>query len=76
MKKIIGIIGTAVIAMAMFFNSNNANNENLDLASMISINTASAEESGAKKGCSTGNTGCATASTWCHKVSYNHKCSD
>lgn len=43
MKKLIGILGVAVIAMAMFFNTNTTNNENLDLASLLAISTANAE---------------------------------
>ena len=45
MKKIIGIIGTAVIAMAMFFSANTVNSSNgdLDLASLLEVNTANAE---------------------------------
>lgn len=46
MKKLIGIIGTAVIAMAMLFSANSINSSNgdLDLASLLSVNTANAEE--------------------------------
>lgn len=45
MKKTIGIIGTAVIAMVMFFNTNmiNSSNGDLDLASLLEVNTANAE---------------------------------
>jgi hypothetical protein len=47
MKKTIGILGVFAIAMAMFINVNfaNANNEDLDLASMIAIGVANAEGS-------------------------------
>ncbi|NMH89990.1 hypothetical protein [Flavivirga algicola] len=45
MKKIIGIIGTVAIAIAMFFSANtiNSSNGNLDLASLLEVNTANAE---------------------------------
>lgn len=44
MKKILGILGVAMIAAAMFVNTN-ANNagNNVDLAGLLSINTANAE---------------------------------
>ncbi len=45
MKKLIGIFGIAIIAMTMFFSTNtvNSSNENFDLASLVSLNTADAE---------------------------------
>ncbi len=45
MKKIIGILGVFVIAMAMFFNTSamNSSNGDLDLASLLNMNTANAE---------------------------------
>ena len=45
MKKIIGILGVAVIAMAIFFNTNSmdSSNGNLDLATLITMNEANAE---------------------------------
>jgi hypothetical protein len=45
MKKLIGILGVAVIAMAMFFSTNSLNNSSgdLDLASLLNMNTANAE---------------------------------
>ena len=45
MKKLTGILGVTVIAVAMFFNSNAMNNSNgdLDLASLLEVNTANAE---------------------------------
>lgn len=44
MKKIIGILGVAMIAAAMFLNTNTNNaGNNVDLASLLSINTANAE---------------------------------
>ncbi|GAA3560957.1 hypothetical protein [Snuella lapsa] len=45
-KKIISTIGIAVMAMAMFFSINTVNSSNgdLDLVSLIGINTANAEE--------------------------------
>ncbi|WP_147677884.1 hypothetical protein [Algibacter pacificus] len=44
MKKIIGVLGIALIAIAMFLNTNTINNSNLDLANLISLNTANAED--------------------------------
>ena len=46
MKKTIGILGVAVMAIAMFFNTNITNNANgdFDLASIVNINTANAED--------------------------------
>lgn len=48
MKQIIGILGIGVIVMALFFNTNkmNSSNGDLDLASLIALNTANAEEGG------------------------------
>ena len=48
MKKLIGMVGIAVMAMAMFFSTNamDSSNSNLDLASIINMNTANAEEGG------------------------------
>lgn len=48
MKKLIGILGVAVIAMAMFLNTNNMNSSNgdLDLANLLTMNTANAEDWG------------------------------
>ncbi|WP_434035524.1 hypothetical protein [Formosa sp. 4Alg 33] len=45
MKKIIGFLGVAVIAMTMFFSTNTINSStgDFDLASLININTANAE---------------------------------
>jgi hypothetical protein len=45
MKKLIGILGVAVIAMAMFFNTNtmNGSNNSFDLASLLTISSANAE---------------------------------
>ena len=45
MKKIIGILGIAVIAAAMFFSTNNVNGSSSDtsLASLMSLNSANAE---------------------------------
>lgn len=45
MKKIIGILGIAVIAATMFFNTNGVSSSTTDLrlASLLSINTANAE---------------------------------
>ena len=45
MKKIIGIIGVIAFAMAIFFNTNttNTSTENVDLASLITIQDANAE---------------------------------
>jgi len=45
MKKLIGILGVAVIAVTMFANTNSANiNKNTDLASLIAMNVANAED--------------------------------
>lgn len=45
MKKLTGILGVVVLAMAMFFNLNtmNSSNVNFDLASLLTMNTANAE---------------------------------
>jgi hypothetical protein len=50
MKKIIGIIGVCVFALTMFMNTNSANNTNSDtnLASLMSISSANAEQTEAK----------------------------
>ena len=46
MKKIIGIIGVAVFTMAMFVNTNvTVGSSGLDLASLVSLNSANAENS-------------------------------
>ena len=42
-KKIIMSLGIAAIAMTMFFNTNTTNN-NTNLANLIALNTANAEE--------------------------------
>lgn len=43
-KKILGAAGVAAIAAIVFFASKaNANNKNIDLSSLVKINTASAE---------------------------------
>lgn len=46
MKKIIGILGVAVIATTMFFSANNVNDSTKDisLSSLISLNNANATE--------------------------------
>jgi hypothetical protein len=52
MKKIIGILGVAVIAVAMFINSNNIETTNgFDLASLMSLSSANAESGGICDGC-------------------------
>jgi hypothetical protein len=45
MKKIIGILGVAVIAVAMFFSTNNVNGSTVDssLANLLTLNSANAE---------------------------------
>ncbi len=45
MKKLIGILGVAVIAMAMLFSTNvvNITNGDMDLASLVSMGEANAE---------------------------------
>lgn len=50
MKKIIGILGVAVIAAMMFFTANtvNGSNSNIDLTSLMEMNTANAECDGSK----------------------------
>lgn len=47
MKKIIGILGVAVIAATMFFNTNNVNGYSSDasLASLVTLNSANAQNS-------------------------------
>ncbi|MDY7396718.1 hypothetical protein UMM65_15830 [Aureibaculum sp. 2210JD6-5] len=44
-KKIIGILGIAIIAMALFFSTNaiNGSNGEFDLLGLVSMNTANAE---------------------------------
>lgn len=46
MNNLKGILGVALIVMALFLNTNSTNSSNgdLDLASLVSINTANAEE--------------------------------
>ncbi len=48
MKKIIGILGVAVLAVTLFLNGNSINNSgnNFDLAGLISLNPASAQSEG------------------------------
>ena len=43
MKKLIGALGIAVIAVAMFFSANTNNIDDTNLASLLAINTANAE---------------------------------
>lgn len=43
MKKIIGVLGIVMVAMAISFNTDFANSATLDLAKLIEINTANAE---------------------------------
>lgn len=45
MKKIVKILGVAVIAMSMFFSANTLNNSNgnFDLTSLLTMSTANAE---------------------------------
>ncbi len=50
MKKIIGVLGVVAIAVALYFNVNSVNN-NTDLASLIAMNTASAESGTATVPC-------------------------
>ena len=45
MKKIIGILGVAVIAATMFFSANVMSTNDTGLASVIALNTANAEGS-------------------------------
>ena len=46
MKKLIGILGVAVLAATMFFSANNVAGSNSDasLASLVGMNSANAEE--------------------------------
>jgi len=47
MKKILGILGVAVIAMAIFFSTNNVNNINkgdLSILNLVGLQQAQAEE--------------------------------
>lgn len=46
MKKLIGILGVAVIAATMFFSANSVSDNTTDasLASLITMNTANAED--------------------------------
>ncbi len=46
MKKVIGILGVAMIAAAMFFNTNlvNDSTKDISLSSLISLNNANATE--------------------------------
>ena len=55
MKKIIGILGVAVIAATMFYSANavNVSKTDLNLASLVSMNTANAEVEGSGVTCST-----------------------
>ena len=48
MKKIIGVLGVAVIAVAMFFSANavSGNSTNTDLASLMTLNKAHADAEG------------------------------
>ncbi len=43
MKKLIGVLGVALIAMALFLSTNTINTNDVDLASLMSMNTANAE---------------------------------
>lgn len=53
MKKIIGIIGVAVLAMTMFFSTNSVDNET-GLVNLIAINTANAYQTESdSNGCDT-----------------------
>ena len=52
MKKIIGILGVAVIAATMFFSANaNSAIEDVSLASLIGMNSANAESDRECSGC-------------------------
>ncbi len=43
MKKIVGIIGVAVLAIAMYTNTNNNEASNVSLSELATVNTADAE---------------------------------
>lgn len=74
MKKLIGMLGIAVIAMAMFFNTNTNHTDNVNLSSLIAINIAYAESSGGAI-CEPGGNSCSTAN-YCRKNStYSSTCS-
>jgi hypothetical protein len=51
MKKIIGVLGVAVIAATMFFNTNGVNSSSSDssLAGLLAMNTANAEYGSGEK---------------------------
>ena len=74
MKKIIGVLGIAVFAMAMFFNTSNAinsSNSDLDLASLITLNTADAECAITKSN-GTVVASCASASSTCSLTKWGY----
>lgn len=74
MKKLIGIVGIAVMAMAMFFSTNTNHTDNVNLSSLIAINIANAESSGGAI-CEPGGNSCST-SNYCRKDStYGSTCS-
>jgi hypothetical protein len=67
MKKIIGILGVAVIATAMFFSANAVSSTNdTDLSSLIAIDAANAEEGYA------GSYFCKPGGTYCMTYTYQH----
>ena len=70
MKKIIGILGVAVIAATMFFSANNVAGSGSDasLASVVGMNSANAEVVCSVKSGSTVILSCSTATTNCSKT--------
>ena len=84
MKKIIGILGVAFIAIAMFFNTSgmNSSNGDLDLASILNMNTANAEctingPGGVSTYCPQSPTNCAITlngnTVACHNSKFQHQ---
>lgn len=76
MKKIIGILGVAVIAAAMFFSANAVSSTNdTDLSSLIAIDVANAE-SNVWFGCASGGLYCG-GHDGCKSVIYSsHNCAN
>ncbi|TWO31569.1 hypothetical protein E1J38_013140 [Seonamhaeicola sediminis] len=43
MKKVIGVAGTAFVAMAMFFSTSSTNGSNTNITNLFQLNSANAE---------------------------------
>lgn len=71
MKKLIGI---AVIPMTMFFSTNSMNSSDLDLVSLIALNTANAESDGASNCKKSRGSSCGVI-TGCKKTTGTDTCS-